>query len=374
MHSRSWTFTGAAVAVTLVAVTLIGGAPAIGAQTRSLPPAPAPVQGPVLTRGANGSKLAAPPAPTGVSVTGTPASATIRWQPVPGVASYVVARKQTNAPVQQTKLVAAATRWNDNGLRPSTAYTYMVDAIYPDGREAYTEVPFTTPPAVNPSGFSAKQTGDGQVLLAWQSVTGASYYVVFGPGSSYGGVKVSVVKGTPFYKVSGAPAGLQTWAVASYYDPGPFSTSAPVSPNAASTAGTLFSNATLTVVAAPDAQATKLMQQLACAEAALEAMQNAATNLSGGAATSQTPCPPALASAPNTSGSAFAESTGRPLRGKLRHAGWISELPSGDDQYAPPSQVDGELTGRRASAAIARRSGRISPIATGSEAGVPIEK
>jgi hypothetical protein len=192
--------------------------------------------------------VVAPPAPKGVAVTGTPASATVTWQSVPGVASYVVMRRLDNTTFKQAKLAATETRWIDIGIRPSTTYTYVVDAIYPDGRDAYTEVPFDSPPAVNPSGLTALQTGDGQVKLAWQPVSGVSYYLVFGPGSSFGGVKVGVT-GSPSYAVTGAPSGPQVWNVASYYDPDPPSASGSVGPNAMSTPAAQFPIVRLTVTA-----------------------------------------------------------------------------------------------------------------------------
>lgn len=74
----------------------------------------------------------------------------------------------------------------------------------------------------NPSGFTAKELAPGQIQLSWKPVSGAAYYAVFGPGSSYGGVRVD----TTTYTVTGAPAGAQDWLVASYYNPGPMSTPA----------------------------------------------------------------------------------------------------------------------------------------------------
>ncbi len=239
---------------TLPPVATPTGAPAVATPV-TVAPAPATLAAPpsAITKagvpvmraptpmsGAIAAKLASPPAPTGVSVTGTPATATVVWKPVAGVASYVVARKQANAPVQQVKLAATDVRWYDTGVRPATAYTYMVDAIYPDGREAYTEVPFTTPPAVNPSGLTATQTGNGQVHLAWSAVPGASYYLVLGPGSSNGGVKVN---GDTSYTVTSAPIGLQKWLVGTIYDSGPGA----VQGSAVSTPATEFPSAQLTV-------------------------------------------------------------------------------------------------------------------------------
>lgn len=67
------------------------------------------------------------------------------------------------------------------------------------------------------------ESGPGQVSLSWQPVTGASYYVLFGPGSTAGGVKV---QGATTFVVTGVAAGAQEWSLASYYEPGPVSTPA----------------------------------------------------------------------------------------------------------------------------------------------------
>jgi microsomal dipeptidase-like Zn-dependent dipeptidase len=176
---------------------------------------------------------AAGAAPTGVTATGTPASATLAWQAVQGAASYVVIRKEAGAPDNSQPVAAPATGMTDGGLTPSTAYSYTVRAIQADGREGSADVTFTTPPAVNPAGFTAVQTGDGQVQLAWKPVSAATYYVVLGPGSINGGVKVT---GDTTFVVTGVPIGSQEFKVASYYEPGPISTP-----------GTSFPSATVNV-------------------------------------------------------------------------------------------------------------------------------
>lgn len=208
-----------------VAPPLLGPAP--GAPPVAVQPAPARASVPPLA-------VATSPglAPTGVTVNGTPASATLAWQPVAGVASYVVTRQQANVPATQQTLAPTNTGMYDSGLQPGTAYTYTVRAIQSDGREGSTVALFTTPLAVNPAGFMARQTGDGQVRLWWQPVNDASYYVVFGPGAQ-GGTKVDTATS---YTVTSVPPGAQEWAVASYYDPGPVST-----------VGTQFSRVQLTV-------------------------------------------------------------------------------------------------------------------------------
>ncbi|MEO8089650.1 MAG: membrane dipeptidase [Gemmatimonadales bacterium] len=83
--------------------------------------------------------------------------------------------------------------------------------------------PVSTVTPVNPSGFIAKQTGDGEVQLSWRPIDGASYYVLLGPGVPEGGTRVT---GATTFTATGVPAGANEWAVASYYEPGPVSTPA----------------------------------------------------------------------------------------------------------------------------------------------------
>jgi microsomal dipeptidase-like Zn-dependent dipeptidase len=167
--------------------------------------------------------LPAGPAPTGLSATGTQATATLTWLPVAGVASYVVTRQRAGAASVQFPLASTNQGMYDSGLTPGTPYSWTVRAIQPDGSEGSANVSFTTPPAENPLGFIARQTGDATVKLWWQPVVGASYYVLFGPGTQ-GGLKVdtSLIAHT----LTGIPAGAQEWLLASYYDPGPVSTPA----------------------------------------------------------------------------------------------------------------------------------------------------
>ena len=202
---------------------------------------------PTSTRVISPLIVAPPPAPTGLSITGTPAEATLLWQPMSGVSSIVATRKQTNVADLAITLAGTAASWNDKGLRPGTAYTYVVNAFYPDGRSASAQVPFTSPPAINPPVASAVAKALGEVQLSWQLVNGASYYIVLGPGSSNGGVKASGNS----YLVTGAPSGPQVWSVGSYYDPGPIPAGALVGPNAVSTPATLFTKMPFTVAAAP---------------------------------------------------------------------------------------------------------------------------
>ena len=181
----------------------------------------------------------AAPAPTGLQVAGTTVSATLAWQAVTGAVLYVMKRDQAGVPTVQRSIFPTVRTLQDKGLLPGIAYTYTISANQADGSSGSASVAYTTPPPVNPSGFTAAQVAQGAARLIWQPVPGASYYVVLGPGSSNGGVKVS---DTTFI-VTGAPSGLQTWSVGSYYDPAPPSTSTTVGPGAVSTPAAQFSTA-----------------------------------------------------------------------------------------------------------------------------------
>jgi hypothetical protein len=80
---------------------------------------------------------------------------------------------------------------------------------------------------VNPAGFTAVQTGPGQVQLSWYPVSGVSFYLLLGPGVTQGGEKVV---GTTTFTATNVAAGSQQWAVASFYDPGNISTPASAFP------------------------------------------------------------------------------------------------------------------------------------------------
>ncbi len=171
------------------------------------------------------------PAPTNVIVDGTPATARLRWDRLGGVTGYTVARAAGMGQpwVGLTPSPLLAESFADAGLDPRVTYVYRVTAVYADGRLGNTDVTFTPPAPVNPTGFTAKQTGNGQVQLSWQPVSGAGYYAVFGPGSANGGVRLN---GVTSYTVTGVPPGAQEWSVGSYYEPGPISSPAGAFPRA----------------------------------------------------------------------------------------------------------------------------------------------
>lgn len=184
---------------------------------------------PVATRTA---PVAAPPAPVPFFTNPTPVSLGVGWAQL-GAVAYRTTRSQPNARDTTFELLATQipsyhqgpVGLNDYGLLPATVATYVIRAVFPDGRESSVTVRYTMPPPVNPQGLAASQTGLDRVRLQWsRDNTGQSYFVVFGPGSAQGGVKVS--GGEDHYDVTGVPTGSHEWAVGTYYEPGPIATPA----------------------------------------------------------------------------------------------------------------------------------------------------
>jgi hypothetical protein len=86
------------------------------------------------------------PAPTNVKAMATsPTSAAISWDLAAG-ARYLVQRRQTDNPtccVAQSGYVTSGS-WQDGGLMPGNQYSFVVSALYSDGRSGSTEVMATT--------------------------------------------------------------------------------------------------------------------------------------------------------------------------------------------------------------------------------------
>ena len=197
------------------------------------PPAPVPLAGQPL--GTRAAPVAGPPAPEPSFMSPTPVSLTIYWPQLAGAVGYTVTRSQPNTQdtiigltptqIQILQSTSGPAGINDSGLLPATVASYVVRATFSDGRESSATVRYTMPPPVNPRGLVAKQTGIDQVQLQWtRENNGASYFIVFGPGSAQHGVKVG--GGEDHYDVTGVPLGSQEWAVASYHEPGPITTPA----------------------------------------------------------------------------------------------------------------------------------------------------
>ena len=200
----------------VVTPVLVPSTPVVAAPTGVLRSVPGNAVTPT-TLAKTAMKPAGPP-PAGLTVTGTPSSGTVTWQPTSEAASFTVTRWLQTKPdccrVSSPTLTTPV--WSDTTLHWAGTYIYRVYANYPDGREGFADVAFTRPEPKDPAGFTATQTGEGEVELAWQAVPGVTTYFVGGPGAGNEGLKVKGTKTT----LTGVPNGAQHWTVASWYEPG----------------------------------------------------------------------------------------------------------------------------------------------------------
>ncbi|MCW1884745.1 putative Ig domain-containing protein [Luteolibacter flavescens] len=123
-----------------------------------------------------------PTIPTNVQATATSGNAvTVTWTASTGGAgiTYRVFRNNT-----QTGTDTSSTTFSDSSLTPGTTYQYSVSAINSVGasaRSANVSVTTPTTPGV-PTGLSGTAGTDG-VVLRWNSVSGATEYVIFRNGT-----------------------------------------------------------------------------------------------------------------------------------------------------------------------------------------------
>lgn len=219
-------------------------------------PVPVPIVGPKAMVGKLRVPIAMPAAapPAGVTVTGTPALARVTWGLV-GASSYSVQRWMQSNPeccrASSPPLGANATAWDDPTSLPGT-YVYRVSAVYADGRQGFVDVGHVRPEPSNPAVLTATRQWLGprvtcamacvtwypqQVTLDWPKVSGAAFYVLWGPGIPNTGVQLNttVTNGvethrTSFAASSQTPAavpftlGVNTWSIGAFFLPGPVST------------------------------------------------------------------------------------------------------------------------------------------------------
>lgn len=142
---------------------------------------PASAQSPGVTPAV---PVAAPPAPTGVSVTAGNAQVTVTWTAVAGASSYSVYRS-TSAASQGSKIGSTSTpQYVDNAVNNGTTYFYVVTADNTAGEGAASATSSGVTPAVPvaapvaPAGLNAV-AGNGQVTISWTAVAGAASYNVY---------------------------------------------------------------------------------------------------------------------------------------------------------------------------------------------------
>ncbi|MEO8575732.1 MAG: hypothetical protein ABI556_03490 [Gemmatimonadales bacterium] len=162
-------------------------------------------------------RTTAGPTPTGLRfLPGVPLIASLAWDSMPNAKTYTLMRAVgTGEPVARVTLKATAQKAaRDTVPDPRDSYLYTLVVTYGDGR-------WGTSPAVtfvssqeftNPTNFTVKHTGDGNVDFQWTLVDGAAQYRLDGPGFPDSGF-VTPGPGT----VSKIPAGANSWKLTALY-------------------------------------------------------------------------------------------------------------------------------------------------------------
>lgn len=118
--------------------------------------------------------------PANLTVTGTPAMATLRWDTLPGAIGYNVSRTDpAGTTVRLTPSTIGSTFFQDQsgGIRPGNTYQYHVTAAYPDDGVGTADVSFTSPAAAVPAWLHLDPQGSAYTL-AWAPVPDAASYQI----------------------------------------------------------------------------------------------------------------------------------------------------------------------------------------------------
>jgi hypothetical protein len=207
--------------------------------TTTAPAVPAPIAAstgtPVHTSsapppGSGAAAALAPtgPAPSGISVTGTPSLAKLNW--VTGISgmrgvTYRVDRWLASDPACCAAQSATLTfpAWTDEGLQWPGTYVFRVTEFYPDGTFGVATTNYVRPDPVNPANFRVVLVSAGSVYLRWDVVPNASWYELSGPGLGY--PTFAATSGA--FNVHNLSPGTYTWKVGTFYSspnaPGPVS-------------------------------------------------------------------------------------------------------------------------------------------------------
>jgi Fibronectin type III domain len=138
---------------------------------------------PVLRASREMRYLPAGEAPGAVQVTATgPGSVTLSWTAPAGATGYRIHQAAPGQTTYYTGSTVTETSATVTSLRPATAYSFKVSAMYPqemqraDGMSA--AVAATTAAAPVPTGFTATIVGRGKVDLRWGGLAGADGFRV----------------------------------------------------------------------------------------------------------------------------------------------------------------------------------------------------
>ena len=124
-------------------------------------------------------QLAAPTAPTGVTVTSGNTQTTVTWAAVPGAASYNLYWSTTaSVTTASTKITGATNPSIQTGLTNGTTYYYVVTAVNALG-ESVASLQASGQPALPVPTAVTVTPGSGQVSVAWTAVPGATSYNLY---------------------------------------------------------------------------------------------------------------------------------------------------------------------------------------------------
>jgi fibronectin type 3 domain-containing protein len=153
--------------------------------------------------------VAPPPPPVGLTATPGNGRVTLSWTPVHGATCYTL-RRSTD-PAGPFAIVAGppVPTCVDGGVMNGTTYYYAVSALNSGGESPpgtpVPALPVGAPPA--PSGLAA-YAGNGEVLLSWAAVPGASCYAVRRAGTAEGPWTDIAVPAVPTYTDTGLANGV----------------------------------------------------------------------------------------------------------------------------------------------------------------------
>jgi hypothetical protein len=168
----------------LISLTLfctLGSGSDAQVRERAVRPAATPTTGATLGSGSTMTLLRPMAAPTNIIATGTPATASLRWDAPPGAIGYHVSRTDAaGATVRLTANAIAGTSFEDlsGGVKPGFAYTYNVTAAYPNGGVGTAQVSFTPPAAAVPDSVRVEPRGGERALVCAPVPGAASYQII----------------------------------------------------------------------------------------------------------------------------------------------------------------------------------------------------
>jgi hypothetical protein len=136
-----------------------------------------------LSGSINSSTVTTPAAPTGLTATASDKQMSLAWNASSGATSYNIYRSLTPGGEGATayKTGVTTTTFTDTGLTDGTTYYYKVTAVNSAGESGRSSEISATPQATLPSipsGLTAS-AGNGQVILSWNTSTGATSYYIY---------------------------------------------------------------------------------------------------------------------------------------------------------------------------------------------------